>query len=136
SPCSRCDPALREPVRLFRPVAKRFGMNADRVVVADHRPRFAQIEPIAQIACGSLALAYFVRVRGCEQPLRERALAHACPGRAEQLEQAALAEQIEVGCVDVVGVFEACAESAFAGPSILDACDPATIERNGSPGAR
>src|SRR5690606_5767768 len=129
-------PLAVEPVRRLGPVAQRIGMNPEVLVVADHGPGFAKVEPIAPIAYGRLALAYLASVRGREQPLRKRALAHPGSRRAQQLEEAPVAEQIEICGVDVVRIFEGHAGRALAVPPVLEPRDAPPVERGSPPRGR
>ncbi len=69
-----------------------------------------------------------------EQPTGQRILPHARAGTAEQFEDGALAEQVEVFAIGVKGVAVALAGFAGAHPAVLQAVQAALVEIRRAPG--
>jgi hypothetical protein len=67
-----------------------------------------------------------------EQPLRQGVFTHLGAGRTQHLIQAVLAEQIEVGCINVVLNIELPAARPAAMPAILYTFEPGAIELHGA----
>src|SRR6266581_1443504 len=103
-------------------------MYADARVLADDGELFAKIEAIFQVSDALLSLANYVEGGWRLQPLREALFSHAGADAAQEFEQASLAEQVEIVCVDVVGIVELGALLAGASPAVLDAGQAFSIE--------
>ena len=88
-------PGLDERRRLA-PRGERRGVDRGADVVAQDREVLPQVEARRERRDRALPGAQLVRRRGREEPRREPLLARAGPGRAEELEQRALPEEIEI----------------------------------------
>src|SRR5207248_601174 len=95
-------------------------IDADRHVVAQQRQLLAQVELWGQLRDRALAGADLVGAGRAPQPARECVLAGARARRAEQLEERARPEEVEVGGIGVVGVEEALAGLPLAGPGVVE----------------
>ena len=101
--------------------------------VAVDRHGLAQLQASAQIKDAGLARAYRFEVGGGEQPLRQDVFAQLGSRRAQQLVQAARAEQIQIVAVNMMLDIEACAAGAFAAPSIVQAIQSRLIKIRRAP---
>jgi len=104
-------------------------------VGAEQRQVLAQIEARAQLVHCRLARADLVGRRGGEQPGGQRLLAGSRARGAQQLEQRAAPEQIQVVGVGMGGWAEALARLATAGPRVLQPIKAAPVERDRTLGA-
>ena len=75
-------------------------------------------------------------VRGRQKPLRQGIFAHLGASRAQQLVQTASAEQIQVGCIDVVLDVELLAGGPAAAPVIFQAPESRAVKLHSPLGAR
>src|SRR5579863_7198078 len=103
-------------------------MHAYGSVFTQHRQVLAQIELIAELDHCRMPLADLVNRRGREQPFCECVFSHARARGREKLEQAALAEQIEVGGIHVMRVIEAFASFSEGFPAIFDAGESVLVK--------
>ena len=75
------------------------GVDGRRLAGGPDPQALAQVDPVRQIAAGLLPLADRVGLAGIEEPGGERRLAQAGPGRAEELEDGPVPDQVEVAGV-------------------------------------
>ena len=94
---------------------------------ADERERLAQVERRPQLGDGRLACAHHVARRRREQPGRQHRLARGRARAAQQLEETARAEEIEIVGVQVLGIAEALAARAPPGEARVEARDPVLV---------
>ncbi len=95
-------------------------MHAHADILAEHRQIFSQIELLAQfIDCGMPLPDLFHRGRR-KQPRRECVFPHARACGRQKLEQAALAEQVKIGGVDMMWIVKALARLTRPGPTIFN----------------
>jgi hypothetical protein len=83
-----------------------------------------------------MPLANGYGVRGREQPLRQGVFTHLSAGRTQHLIQAVLAEQIEVGRINVVLNIELPADRPAAVPAVPYTFEPGAIKLRGALRAR
>ena len=101
-----------------------------RHLLAEDGQVLSEIEVGRQRLHGLLPRAHRRGIRRSEEPGGQRVLAHARPRGAEQLEQRALAEEVEVAGVRMVGVAKARPGAAHARPLSIEAREPALVERD------
>ena len=99
--------------------------------LADQRQALPQVQARRQLGNGALAGPDLVRRRGSEQPVRQRPLAGAKPGRGDQLEEGTPPEQIQVGRVQVFRRRQGQPVGADARPAVLEAGQAPLVERRG-----
>ena len=97
------------------------------------RHRLPQWQARGQFTHRGLARPDHVRWRRLEEPRRERLLAAARARRREQLKQAAVSEEVEIGGVEVVVGSETIALIAVANPLVADAAYPLFVPRDRPP---
>src|ERR1700761_4416173 len=95
-------------------------MHANPGIFTKHSKVFAKIDLIAQLIDPCVTLADVCESCRREQPLRQGLFAHSSSRAREQLKQARVAEQIQIGGIDVMGIVEAVAGLSSAGPSVLN----------------
>src|ERR1700722_8476178 len=109
-------------------------MDADARVFAEHGQGLTKVQLLAELGNGCLALQNFFNRSWRQQPAGQRVLAAAGAASGEQFEKAAFSEDVEIGCVDVMGVEETVAGLSVAGPAIFDASDSSAEKRCSSVG--
>ena len=127
--------ARRGRLRRRRQGAERVAPDRRRHLLAEDGQVLSEIEVGRQRLHGLLPRAHRRGIRGREQPGGERLLAHARPRGAEQLEQRALAEEVEVAGIGMVGIVKARPGAAGARPLPVEAREPAPVERDEPLGA-
>ena len=110
-------------------------MEADFEVFAEDGNVFAEIEARGEFGEGGLALGDFGDGCGCEEPGGEGVFADAGAGEGEELEEAAVAEEVEVRGVEAGLGVDAIAGLADAGPVVFDAGQAVAVEGDGALGA-
>ena len=103
------------------PGSESIGMNALADGLGESPQLFAEVEAVAQLGDRLLALADRVDLGGREQPAREAVLAGRRARGAQELEQRAGSEQIEIDGIGMMLVEEARAGRSDPRPAILDA---------------
>jgi hypothetical protein len=98
-------------------------------VLADDGELFAKIEAAFQVGNTRLSLTNYVEGRGGFQPPCETMFSHAGAHGAEEFEQTSFAEQVKVGCVDVVRIVELGALlTTGTGPAVFNASEALSVE--------
>ena len=108
---------------------ERVAADRRRHLLAEDGQVLPEIEARRQRLHGLLPRAHRRGIRRRQQPGGERLLAHARPRGAEQLEQRALAEEVEVAGIRMVGVAEARSGAAGARPLPVEAREPSPVVR-------
>jgi len=109
--------------RGLAPAHQRLGVQAARDRLADERERLAQVERRAQLSDRLLATAHFVARRRGQQPAGECRLARRGARAAQQFEETALAEQVEIVGVGMLGIAESLAAGAAASEVRIESRD-------------
>ncbi len=117
------------------PASERIGSHSRADVLSGEGEVLAQVEARAQLRDGPLPFAHLAHRGGAPQPARERLLPRTGARRADELEERAVAEEIQVGRVRVRVVLEAFAGLARPGPAVLDAREAALVESDRALGA-
>ena len=117
------------------PGRQRLGVQPGPDVVAEQRQLLAQIERGRSSATAACRARISATGAGARSHARQRLLAGARARRAEQLEQRAGAEEVEIAGVRMRRVDEALAGLAAARPAILEPRQAALVERHGAVGA-
>jgi len=120
--------------RRLRPVDELLGVDGCLEGFAGDCHGFAEVETIAKIGDGAVPLVDGIEGCGAKEPVGEGVLTHAGSGDGEKFEEAAAAEEIEVGGVEMFGGVEAVSGGAMALPLVLDAGEAETVELYGSLG--
>jgi hypothetical protein len=123
---------IGESRRHFAPGRQRDGVDAGARLFAGDSQVFAQVEPRAQLVDGLIAGANRLGRRRREEPARQRVLADVRARGAEEFEERAFAEQVEVGGVGVVGGEIAVARFPAPGPISIEAGDRSFEEGGGA----
>src|SRR5262249_51940213 len=113
------NPGSVEPVGCFCPLEERRRVYSYVAVLAQHGEVFAEIQAAFQVGNTDLPLPDYRDRRGRFQPLRQPFLSHAGSYRAQKLEQAASAEQVQIRGVDVVRVVKSQSLLTGAGPEVF-----------------
>lgn len=103
-------------------------MNASLQFVAAGGHVFAKVESGTQVSDGLMTLVNFFRRRRLEQPGSEGVFAHAGARDGEELEEASMTEDVEIGSVEVTGDIEAVSACARALPAIFDAGEAPVVK--------
>ena len=96
---------------------------------AEYREVLAQVESIGELPYGPLSVSDGRWICWRTQPIGQRLLTAMRAGRHQQFEEAAGPEQIEILGVQVRRVAKPIATLTAALPSVLDAGEPALVER-------
>ena len=108
---------------------ERGGPDAGGSVLTQHREILAQIQPRRQLLHRCLPPEHHGHVGRRQQPGGQRLLPHDGAGAAQQLEERARAEEIQVGGVGMVRIEEARAGAPAAGCPAIKARQSALVER-------
>src|SRR6185437_2568813 len=126
------EPALSQAERRLRPLQESLGMNAYLFAFAEHSQVFPQIEAIAQFGDGGLSFADLPQSGRGQQPARQGVFAHACARGGEKLEQATVAEKVEIGSVNVMQVLKTVSLLSYTRPAVPEACEAMTVDVGGA----
>jgi hypothetical protein len=96
--------------------------------LAGHGHGLAKVEAVAEVGDGLVTEADDLDCGRVEEPVGQSVFAHAGAGQREELEKAALSEEIEVGGVEVIRDVEALAASADAAPLVFDTGKALAVE--------
>ncbi len=101
-------------------------MDADLEVFSEDCDLFAEVESAAKFGDGGVALGELRDGRGRKEPCGESLFSHPCAREGEELEEAAGAEEVEVGGIEAgvsVDVLTGLMRAGLAGlrPAIFDA---------------
>ena len=111
------------------PAGELIGVDGGAEGLAEEGEVFAEIELGAELGDGGLAGFDDGGRRGGEQPVGQAFLAGVGAGGAEELEEGAVAEEVERIGVGVMGSGDAWAVAAVAGPNAVEAGEAALAER-------
>lgn len=118
--------------RGLRPLGKGFGVDSCLKVFAAGGHVFAEVEPVAEVGDGLMALLDGVQGSRFEQPGGERVFAHAGACDGEEREEAAVPKEIEIGGIEVFGDIETFSALASALPTVFDTRDSSAVEVDGT----
>jgi hypothetical protein len=105
-------------------------VQGDSLGLAADRQVFTQVHAVAQIRDAHVALANGRKISGGQQPARQGIFAHGGAGRAQELVQAAGAEQIQVGAIQMMWILVARAGRALAPPLVANPREPGPIKQD------
>ena len=97
-------------------------------VVSEQTQVLSQVQSIAKLPDGRLSIAYLGDVRGREQPACELVLSGGSASAAQQLEQRALSEQVEIRRKGMRGVQVGLSLTATARPPLFEPLEPPFVE--------
>jgi hypothetical protein len=103
-------------------------MNSGVEIFATGGHLFSKVEPGAKVADGLMALTDRIQRRRFKQPGGESILAHPSARDGEELEEAALPEEVEIGRVEVIGDVKAVSPLAKALPAIFHTRKTSIVE--------
>ena len=122
----------RECPRRAGPGPERLGVDGSPCLVADDGEILPEVEVGRELLDRFLPPGYEVRGSRPQQPRGERRPAAVGPGHREALEQGTLAEEVEVGCVEVLRVLKLGAPVAGTRPGVGQPRQAAVVEGDGA----
>lgn len=135
----KCCPAHGPAGKLegcLRPGRERIGVDGGGRRLAGDCHRLAEVEAVAEVGDGLVTQIDGFDRGWVEEPVGQGVFAHTGAGEGEELEQAAMAEEIEVGGVEMIGDVEALATSADAAPFVFDTRKALAVELGAALGYR
>jgi hypothetical protein len=114
----------------FGPLRQRIRVNADFEVFSEDGYVLSQIEAVAKLSDGGVALRDLGNRRWRQEPCGEGIFTHSGPGEREKLEEAGLTEEVEVGGVEAGVSLDALSGLTSANPAIFDPSETVAIKLN------